>query len=176
MRKYWLAKSGNKNLGYLCWCGSVENCTVRLNQQLCMGIAVRACWQEWDVDLQKKSTQKQNISINKKSNEMCKNFILELATKGLVFICQDSQCISETLFSFKTTEPFNLQKTHKEEKKWLYKQALIMFLTLLTLSSHCNVGNRKAYFDSEAKILFCYISAISHSGSWEGRADLFRCE
>lgn len=55
---------------------------------------------------------------------MFKDFILGLATKGLMFICQNSQCISETLFSFKTAKFFNLKNAHKEAKSGSYTSKL----------------------------------------------------
>jgi len=104
----------------------------------------------------KKSTQKQNISINR-AMKYLRIFVLGLVTKGLVFVYQNSQCISETIFSFKTTKSFNLKNTHKQKKpQWLYKQNLITSLILLTLSSYCNTRNRKAYSETElGKILLC---------------------
>lgn len=125
----------------------------------------------------KKSTQRQNISINKQNNEKFKAFYPGLATKELILICQNSQCISQTLFSFKTANSFKFENTHKEGKKTrqLYKQNVLTFLILLTLSSYYNARSRKAYFESKIAKILCATSLVSYPGGRGSRTGAFSC-
>ena len=94
---------------------------------------------------------------------MCKDLIQSLATKWLVVICQDSQCIWNNIF-LQNNETLQLEKDpQRGENSSCTSKFWSCFWPFLTVSSHCSIRN-KTHSQNGVEKIICIHNQISCSG------------